>query len=890
MTVTSTQNQVGHVGDGITKIFAIPFYFLEQSHISVVVQSPGGVISNLILNVDYTVSGAGNEAGGSLTFVNAPLALYTVDIIRNVPATQLMNYAPNDDFPATSHERALDKLTMLVQQSLSSFGRALIRPFGKNYYDAGNYQIKNLGDPTDEKDATNMGWVSTFVGSLIGAIQGPINNALNVLMLNVAGAAKVVQNIATGGSGEGDAMVAVKQASTNSVLISQHDINLQSVSIQMYGGKDDWNGTSGTNNATALANIISDFPNGCRIRAPKTVTGTGIYLLNSSSGSSDMSKFVLDTDPSVSFWHIGTNTPLIGPGLVVTRPVSIRRATYNDYFYLSPMSYGEVSGKPYSMSAGDGEAPIGERIITSASNTMQFKAVSFSTGAITDTAASTDGNTATIGNISGTGFSVGTVAIRPGQEVQANVTLPSNTGKICAYVETEGGWVIFAQDAVTPGVITRWVFLEGFPIQSVALGTPFGDNPAYNFNMSELSIKVHSPRSFSLLVNHVEISRMDDQNLTSDILRAGWGAGQVGNVNPVYISYPVRLRNNRTYGMRPLRVAIVGDSTSTFANPFSAFNHMRRNVAGVGGIQFKTILNQAIAGQTSLQQRDIVNATDYQALGGFDFMFVDLGINDSNTSAADYVQAHVDIINRCSTFNIIPIIALPAMYYNQADAAPYGQTGAGSAGADRIAVLRNQLARKLAELNVQIALLPMQNMGAALPSMLTNPNLNPVWQDNVHQSNFGGEVKGMGWAQALVGYLYARVRKDILFRTIKIGATGWIPAAQQATYGNLVQPAFGIRGDQFYLGNTMNMPAGVSGTPGPMVPPFGTQILQLPAAYAPENELYFNVPASPAGAPNGPFTLTVQIRILPGGAVFTQNSTVGAVYIHFGGIQWPLKS
>lgn len=687
--------------------------------------------------------------------------------------------------------------------------------------------------------------------------------------------------LASAAVGNGDAMVAVKQPTANSVANTQHEINLQRVSIQNYGGKDDYNGTTGTNFFNALNLIITDYPNGCTIRMPKTIGGTGRYFSSGSAGSADMSKFVLDLDEGVDVTHTGANTPLIGPGLKVTRPLKIRMTTANYNFYLSPVSYGDVSGKPYSMSAADGEAPMLERIITSASNTMQFKAVSFSTGAITDTAASTDGNTATIGSISGTGFSVGTVAIRPGQEVQANVTLPSNTGKICAYVETEGGWVIFAQDAVTPGVITRWVFLEGFPIQSVALGTPFGDNPAYNFNMSELSIKVHSPRSFSFLVNHVEISRMDDQNLTSDILRAGWGAGQVGNINPVYISYPTRVRNNRTYGMRPLRVAIVGDSTSTFANPFSAFNHMRRNVAGVGGIQFKTILNQAIAGQTALQQRDIVNSTDYQALGGFDYMFVDLGINDSNTSAADYVQAHVDIINRCSTFNIIPIVAMPAMYYNQADAGPYGQAGAGSAGAERIATLRNQLARKLAELNVQIALLPMQNMGAALPSMLTNNTINPVWQDNVHQSNFGGEVKGMGWAQALIGYLYARVRKDIPFRTIKTGATGWIQPAQQATFGNLTAPAFGIRGDQFFLGNAINIPAS---------PPTGTLIFKLPSAYAPENQIFAMLQASVAGAPSGPFTLQVQVRIDPDGSIYTQAPVTNAIYLHFGGIQWPLKS
>lgn len=181
MTVSSQQSEVPYTGDGTTTIFPIPFYFLQNSDIQIVVNDSLGNIYPVVQNVDYTVSGAGNQAGGSVTFGVAPVNLRTVTIQRIVPATQLTDYQPNDDFPAETHERALDKLTMLVQQSFAGLGRALVRPQGKNFYDAKNYQIKNLADPTDLQDATTKNWVSTYFASLIDQASGVINTTTGIL-------------------------------------------------------------------------------------------------------------------------------------------------------------------------------------------------------------------------------------------------------------------------------------------------------------------------------------------------------------------------------------------------------------------------------------------------------------------------------------------------------------------------------------------------------------------------------------------------------------------------------------------------------------------------------------------------------------------------------------
>lgn len=679
--------------------------------------------------------------------------------------------------------------------------------------------------------------------------------------------------LAGGGTGEGDALVGVKQATTNSVLITQHDVNLQTVSIQQYGGKDDYNGTPVTNSWSALVNIIADFPDGCRIRLPKTVGGTGRYFMNGTGGSADMSKFVVDPDPGVDIVHTGLNTPLIAKGLVLTRPLNIKLTSLGYTYRLSNTPYGVVSGKPYVISHADGEAPEIERANTSTN--MAFNSVNPSTGAQTSATFSADGELASFSNIPSGQFIVGHFPVRPGWEYHAQVTMPGSTASVAAYIQTENGWIMYCQP-IGGGVITRYVFLEGFTVQSSSFSNPLADNPAYDMGVSEIGIKVHSPTSFSLLCNHVEIARMD--GITSNIVRAGWGAGFANNTNTAYISYPALIKKNHTYGMRPLRIVTVGDSTADKINPFSWVNHMARVASGVGGIQFQSILNQAVAGQTSLQQAQIFNNTDFQSLGGFDYALIDVGINDigGGSSPSQFIDAIVSMINTCATYNMIPIIGVPAMFYNQAAAAPYGQTGQGTANADRGAPYRLQLLCKLAELNVQVAMLPMQDMGAIVPSLLGNASLDPVVQDNVHQSGWGGELKGAGWAKALIGYLFARTRTDITSRTIK---AAWIPSAISANYGVNAKPAFEIVGDEFGLTGLMDTPAPV---------PDGTVIMQLPAAYAPKTQIYLPLICQDIG---GTFLSSVAtLRIDTNGTFAVRGVPPTSRYFFFGNCRYRLPS
>ena len=100
----------------------MPFVFLENSHLQAIARTNAGVESAVALT-NHT--GAGNVNGGTVRTAVAVPATSTLTIIREVPATQTTIYQEGGDFPAASHERALDKLTQITQQNTRQISNSL---------------------------------------------------------------------------------------------------------------------------------------------------------------------------------------------------------------------------------------------------------------------------------------------------------------------------------------------------------------------------------------------------------------------------------------------------------------------------------------------------------------------------------------------------------------------------------------------------------------------------------------------------------------------------------------------------------------------------------------------------------------------------------------------
>ena len=119
MTVSTTIIKNFHNGNASTTNFAYQFRILEDTDLLVIIRTNStGAEATKTLSTHYTVAGAGDASGGSITFTsgNVPASGETVVIRRNVPQTQAIDYIANDPFPAETHEEGLDRATMVAQQ------------------------------------------------------------------------------------------------------------------------------------------------------------------------------------------------------------------------------------------------------------------------------------------------------------------------------------------------------------------------------------------------------------------------------------------------------------------------------------------------------------------------------------------------------------------------------------------------------------------------------------------------------------------------------------------------------------------------------------------------------------------------------------------------------
>lgn len=125
MTVTNTTlTSPLYSGNGVTTAFATGFQFDTASDIQVILRDAAGVETVQTITTNYTVSGAGNPSGGTVTMVVAPPSGTRLRIVRNLAYSQTTDYTEGTAFPAQTHEGALDKLTYLTQQLANDIQRS----------------------------------------------------------------------------------------------------------------------------------------------------------------------------------------------------------------------------------------------------------------------------------------------------------------------------------------------------------------------------------------------------------------------------------------------------------------------------------------------------------------------------------------------------------------------------------------------------------------------------------------------------------------------------------------------------------------------------------------------------------------------------------------------
>jgi hypothetical protein len=125
MTVSTTVSRWQYDTNGTTGPWTVGALFLADEDLRVTHTDADGVDTLLTLSVDYTVSGAGVQAGGTVTTTDAYASGGTITIVNDPEALQETDYSETDAFPAATHERALDLLTLIAQRLRLMMRRAI---------------------------------------------------------------------------------------------------------------------------------------------------------------------------------------------------------------------------------------------------------------------------------------------------------------------------------------------------------------------------------------------------------------------------------------------------------------------------------------------------------------------------------------------------------------------------------------------------------------------------------------------------------------------------------------------------------------------------------------------------------------------------------------------
>ena len=131
MTIASDVIKSGpYTGNASTTSFDYNFKIFANADLRVVrTVIATGVETDLTLDVDYTVAGAGDESGGSISYPvsGSPLpATETITIVSDITIEQQTDLSNQGGFYSEVHESAFDRLCRFSQQLAEKLSRAIV--------------------------------------------------------------------------------------------------------------------------------------------------------------------------------------------------------------------------------------------------------------------------------------------------------------------------------------------------------------------------------------------------------------------------------------------------------------------------------------------------------------------------------------------------------------------------------------------------------------------------------------------------------------------------------------------------------------------------------------------------------------------------------------------
>lgn len=572
--------------------------------------------------------------------------------------------------------------------------------------------------------------------------------------------------------GAGAEEIGFKQAGADAVVRTARDKLRETISIQDFGGADDWNGTTGTNNYTAFAKIRTDFPNGITIRFPKT--GTGVYRFEYLNYG-DLNGFTIDPDPGVSF-SLPNHIIKTQTSLKVTRPLLSKFTDQNTFYTLRPdVNWGE---KNEFLTNGDLYYADSNQI--NVTNETKSYLVGWPNGPFT---ATTDGVTATSRSVShsaNAGIMRATLTPAVAEAEYSAAFGAGLDGMILFVVRTTKGFYAFNHNTASNSMSIH-TKLDGIAGTDVKLPFDrFGSQQAYWPGNANLTIRINNPQSFSVMYSGVV---MYTENLTTGTI-VDCGFGFQSNTNStVTINDWVVTYNKSPGGLGEIAVAVFGDSIADGIVNGAWPYHMRDALDYSFGARVTAINNVAYSGDNSANQLDLMKSpTNPHAADGIHTMggatavkksqivVIAVGTNDIQSGTAPTTtESNIGAMIDYSLAAHKPVIVvMPMQFYSHALAGGAGQNTAnykdGSAH-------RQRIARLCAEKGVLLVEMP-QFSGPLLPQHISE-GINAL-SDNIHPDSQLYRTFGYLMARAVAGVLAPRASKTAPEETIP---TSWISAS-----------------------------------------------------------------------------------------------------------------
>lgn len=554
-----------------------------------------------------------------------------------------------------------------------------------------------------------------------------------------------------------------------------------SVSIQDFGGKDDFGAPIPTDNALAFAKITSQFATGTTVRFPRTDTGSYHFASYTDGGYSN---FVFDVDEGVLLRF--PSNAITGQSLARFVRDTVCYFTDLNAFYTMKGSFSNTNQARYHlhktqfMGAGDRDTTLASPVDLSFAGVERFDCAwpdgPFTTSA---TIATPSARRADISLAAGnTGFKSVAIPVIPGAEYSCWFESPVDWDGFYMFgVATMNGYEVLYESMV-PGTGASRMQKE-FGSASVNSSVPFlgsGDHYSTWAKNGICTVRVLSNNSFVVLVNGVE--RFRSRATASPIRSILMGAGFGTLAATVSVHDAVILKHKETGGQKPIKIMVLGDSITDGAIHGNWPNYMSEALEGAMGIRVRRTINIAVSGANAAAQYATLQTANISEINVAVIM---IGVNDIQ-GATDPVTSFIanvgNMLDYLNNAGIPCVVGMPTQFYSRALAA--AATSFAAQGQDALnyeagAPYRGRLLYEIATRNPQMNRVcygTLEELGPVLATWLNDlEGVDPIMYDNIHPTSHARRLLGYAMARSVAGLLAPKLVRSYPLTNFQ---SGWM--------------------------------------------------------------------------------------------------------------------